>query len=94
MAVDRRLPAAVVAFALVVGGGAMVWHYLRVPRTPKELFERRCTQCHNLPNMGQFGRRNMEGIVRAMREKNGADKVITDEEAVVIVRYLEETARW
>lgn len=91
---DRRVLAGVLAVAVLSTGSWALWQWIRIPRTPKEMFERRCTQCHALPNMEQFGRRNMEGIVRTMREKNGADKVITEEEAAVIVRYLEEKARW
>ena len=88
------LLAVLLAAAIVMAGGWGAWVWLSIPRTPQEMSERRCTQCHRLPNMEQFGKRNMKGIVRAMREKNGADKVITEEEAAVIVKYLEEKARW
>ena len=89
-----RLPAALLGLVVLIAGGWLTWDWLRPPRTPEELYRRRCSQCHTLPNMSQFGKRNMKGIVRAMREKNGADKVISEVEADVIGAYLESKARW
>ncbi len=71
----------------------MIWQRVRPPRTPEELFRRRCTRCHGLPDLSRFARRQIEGIVRTMRERNGADEVITEEEAAVIVKYLEGKAK-
>ncbi len=91
---DWRLPAGILAIAALAGAGGAAWDRLRPPRTPRELFQRRCSHCHELPRMNQFGKRNMAGIVRTMRTHNGADKVITEQEAAVIVKYLEGVARW
>jgi len=75
------------ALAALLGGA--VWWWSR-PRTPQELYEARCASCHALPDLSHFGRDDMARIVATMRSRNGADAVIDEEEARIIVRYLEQ----
>lgn len=82
--------AGVVAAALLAGW--TVWDRARLLDDPRRLFLMRCSTCHKLPDLSQFRGEDMNGIVRTMRVKNGADKVISEAEAEVITRYLEETA--
>lgn len=78
-----------VVAALALAGFA--WWWITLPRTPEEFFKARCGNCHKLPDLTKYRKDDMEGIVRTMRTKNGADKVIDDEEAEIITRYLEGT---
>lgn len=61
-------------------------------RGAAQLFRERCSTCHDLPDMSRFDKGSMAGIVRTMRERNGADEVITEKEAHQITRYLEAMA--
>ncbi|MBW7850682.1 MAG: cytochrome c [Rhodospirillales bacterium] len=74
--------------AMLVAGGAWLW-WSSLPRTAEELFRDRCRRCHNLPDMSRYRSDEMAGIVRMMRERNGADGVIDETEAKNIVEYLE-----
>lgn len=67
-----------------------VWWWINLPRTPEEFFRVRCSTCHKLPDLSKYKRDDMAAIVRTMRLKHGASKVIDDEEANIITRYLEE----
>lgn len=78
-----------VAGGLVVAGS--LWWWITLPRTPEEFFKARCSACHKLPDLARYKKDDMAGIVRTMRTKNGADKVIDAEEAEIITRYLEGT---
>ncbi len=67
-----------------------VWWWINLPRTPEEFFKVRCSTCHKLPDLSKYKKDDMAGIVRTMRLKHGADKVIDENEAEIIARYLEE----
>jgi len=91
MADWKPLAAAGGAAALAVAGWA-VWDSARLAEDPSRLYRKRCSTCHELPDLSRFQSGEMSRIVRTMREKNGADKVITEAEARVIVGHLEEMA--
>lgn len=69
------------------------WWWINLPRTPREYFEVRCSTCHELPLKELCKRSAPERapIVKTMRSLHGADEVISDEEALIIVNYLEES---
>ncbi len=83
-----RISALGAAFLLM---GLAAWWWITLPRTPEKFFLVRCSSCHKLPDLTKYKKDDIEGIVRTMRTKNGADKVIDDEEAEIITRYLEGT---
>lgn len=56
------------------------------------LYRERCSTCHALPDLSRIRQNEIAGIVRTMRVKNGADKVISGDEADQITGYLEEKA--
>jgi mono/diheme cytochrome c family protein len=89
---DRnRLVVAALGVIAALAAAFAIW-IARDPIGPAELFRTRCSTCHGLPDLSRFHAADLAGIVRTMRDKNGADKVISDDEARAIVRYLEETA--
>jgi mono/diheme cytochrome c family protein len=67
----------------------VAWWWSR-PRTPEALYQARCAACHALPDLSRYRAADMAGIVATMRARNGADAVIDEEEARVIVRYLKQ----
>lgn len=79
----------VVGLAFVVSAGIAAWWWSR-PRTPEALYRARCAACHALPDLSRYAAADMVGIVATMRARNGADAVIDEEEARVIVRYMEQ----
>ena len=89
---DWKRPAAAGGAAFAMLAGWLAWTAARVPDEPDGLFRKRCSTCHELPDLSRFRSEDMSAIVRTMREKNGADKVISEAEAALITAYLEETA--
>ncbi|MBF0267730.1 MAG: cytochrome c [Alphaproteobacteria bacterium] len=81
-----KMITAVLATCVLIG---LVWWWITLPRTPEELYKARCAACHKLSDLSGYKKDEIEGIVRTMRTRNGADKVIDDEEAIIITRYLE-----
>jgi len=81
------------ATAALLVATALTWIWWQTPRTPDQLFARRCRTCHPLPNMAAYRKSEIRGIVTTMLTKNGADEVITPDEARTIIAYLEEVAR-
>ena len=82
--------------ALIAGFCALVWAgywWATLPRTPKQLFEVRCSTCHELRSarVCEFAPQLRAAIVDTMLRLHGADKVIGDAEAPMIKRYLEES---
>lgn len=90
---DWKPLAAVGGVLAMAATGWAFWDNARLANDPPRLYRKRCSTCHKLPDLSTFRSGDMTGIVRTMREKNGADKVISEAEAEAIVRYLEEMAR-
>jgi hypothetical protein len=85
-----RAVTVLVAVALLAAGG---WWWLSIPRTPKELFQARCTTCHALPNLCVYHPERRPMIVNTMRQERGATEVIDDAEAQMITTYLRSELR-
>lgn len=78
--------AAVVTGLLVVIAGA--WWWAGIPRTPKALYEARCSSCHALADLSRHRPEDMVAIIETMRHRNGAALVISETEAAEIIEYL------
>lgn len=76
----------VITALLVVIAGA--WWWVGVPRTPKELYEARCSACHALADLSRHRPEEMVAIIDTMRHRNGAASVIGEAEAQEIIGYL------
>jgi hypothetical protein len=83
--------AGIAGLAVVAVAGNAVWSWINRPQTPREFFEVRCSECHKLPDLSRYKMSDYRVIVTTMREQNGARRVITDEEAVIIIDYLERS---
>lgn len=79
----------IVGLALAASAGSAAWWWSQT-RTPEALYRIRCAACHALPDLSRYAANDMAEIVAAMRARNGADAVIDEEEAELIVRYLEQ----
>ena len=78
--------AAVITGLLVVIAGVGWW--ASIPRTPKELYEARCSSCHALADLSQHRSEDMVAIIETMRHRNGAASVISESDAAEIIEYL------
>lgn len=80
----------VVSLLGVLGAG---YHWTTRPRTPEALFKARCAACHELraERLCEFAPVQRPAIVDTMRRLHEADRVINEEEAVIIRHYLEES---
>ncbi len=78
----------VVTALLVVVAGA--WWWAGVPRTPKELYETRCSACHALADLSRHRSEDVIAIIETMRHRNGAASVISETEAKKIIEYLRD----
>ena len=78
--------AAVITGLLVVIAGVGWW--ASIPRTPKELYEARCSSCHALADLSQHRSEDLVAIIETMRHRNGAASVISESEAAEIIGYL------
>jgi hypothetical protein len=83
--------AGITGLAAAAVAGNAVWSYIDRPQTPREFFDVRCSECHKLPDLSRYKMSDYRVIVTTMREKNGARRVITDEEAEIIIEYLERS---
>lgn len=85
--------AAVIITVLLALTAWIVYWWLSQPRTPAELFRVRCSSCHELrtAKICVFDPQLRAAIVGTMRQLHGAGKVISDDEARLIRRYLEES---
>lgn len=72
-----------------VAGAALYW--MEYPSTPAELYRKRCSDCHTLPDLSSYQRDELAPLVNFMRTHNGADRVITKQEARIIIQYLEQS---
>ena len=68
----------------------VIIYWLKIPGTPRELFETRCSTCHDLPSLSGYQRHELAPLVNFMRSHNGASRVISEQEAQLIIRYLED----
>lgn len=93
--VERKLLAAAAAAGVLVAVLVvwLSWSWLGSPDSAAQLFRKRCTSCHELPDLSGYRRQDISGIVETMMSTNGADKVITPEEARRITTFLEQAAR-
>ncbi|MFQ5565402.1 MAG: hypothetical protein ACE5EU_03470 [Paracoccaceae bacterium] len=88
--IDRRRAARAALALLVASSSAVAIWGLRRTDGSAGLFRDRCGSCHDLPDISRYGRNEVAGIVRTMRQHLGADQVISEREAGAISRYLEE----
>lgn len=70
--------------------------WLHRPMDDKTLFETRCSSCHRLPSLDRSRDWPWASVVANMRYLNGADAVISEEEAMRITDYLtrQHELRW
>jgi len=68
----------------------LYWQFQQ-PRSPKEMFEVRCSSCHELQlkKLCSFAPQLRPEIVDVMRRFHGANAVINVKEAAMIRQYLE-----
>ena len=72
------------------GASAGLFYWSEMPGTPHELYEKRCTACHQLPDLSDYQCHELAPLVDFMRKHNGANRIITDREAQMIIGYLED----
>ncbi|UCH74285.1 MAG: cytochrome c [Rhodospirillales bacterium] len=77
--------------ALVLIAG--VWLWTDIPRTPRQLYESRCSACHALADLSRRPSDELVNIIETMRHRNGAASVISETEAEEIVAYLKSLKR-
>jgi hypothetical protein len=87
----KRMMAGISGLAAAAMASNAVWSWIDRPKTPREFFDVRCSECHTLPDLSRYKTSDYRVIVTTMREQNGARRVITDEEAVIIIEYLERS---
>ena len=80
-----RVAAIITGLLVVIAGG---WWWAGIPRTPKDLYEARCSSCHALADLSQHRSEDMVAIIETMRHRNGAASVISEPEAAEIIEYL------
>lgn len=83
----------ILSSAIALGVAAVAVHWFSTPRTPREFFEKRCSACHDLPDLSGYARHELAPLVQFMRTHNGASRVISDQEEELIIAYLEGTRR-
>jgi len=91
MSQKKRLMAGISGLAAAAMAGNAVWSWIDRPTTPREFFDVRCSECHKLPDLSRYKTSDYRVIVTTMREQNGARRVITDDEAEIIIEYLERS---
>jgi len=86
---DKRCVLVLILLPAILFG----WWWSNLPRTPKEYFQVRCANCHDLPSkdLCKRSREERAGIVHTMRTLHGAAEVIDDGEAMIITTYLKES---
>lgn len=75
-----------IVFVLVLGATAVWWW--DQPRTPEELFEDRCSDCHTVPSMPVLVSMDTGRLIAIMRDSHDAQRVITEAEARMIIEFL------
>ena len=77
-----------VTVALIVVAG--LWWWVNNSRTPKVLYEARCSACHALPDLSRHRPGEVVAIIETMRHRNGAASVISETEAEEIIEHLRD----
>lgn len=80
-----RVTAAIAGLLVVI---AALWWWADTPRTPKQLYETRCSSCHALADLSRLPAEDVVAIIETMRHRNGAAAVISEAEAEAITEYL------
>lgn len=80
-----RVAMALAAILVVIAGA---WWWARVPRTPRALYEARCSACHALADLSRYRSEELVAILDTMRHRNGAASVISERESQEIIEYL------
>jgi hypothetical protein len=83
--------ASALLFLAVFAVAAAALYWKEYPSTPAELYRKRCSDCHKLPDLSSYQRDELAPLVNFMRTHNGADRVITTQEARLIIQYLEQS---
>lgn len=80
----------VMVILLLLAASLLYWR-LQQPTTEKEMFEVRCSSCHELQlkTLCGFAPQLRPEIVDVMRRYHGADAVINESESMMIRHYLE-----
>ena len=81
----------IVTGLLIVIMGA--WWWANTPRTPKGLYEARCSACHALADLSRRQPEELVAIIETMRHRNGAASVISETEAEEIIEYLKSVKK-
>ena len=82
-----RVVASVTVLLSVVAG---LWWWANNTRSPRALYESRCSACHALPDLSRHRPGEVVAIIEAMRHRNGAASVISENEAEEITEYLRD----
>lgn len=82
-----RVVASVTVLLIAVAG---LWWWANNARTPKALYEARCSACHALPDLSRHRPGEVVAIIETMRHRNGAASVISETEAKKIIEYLQD----
>ncbi len=84
--------AAAACLIMMIAAGVWWWQQ---PKTDEELFQVRCSGCHELraQRLCEFDEELRPHIVHVMRQQHGAEQAIDGDEAVRIERYLREEFR-
>jgi mono/diheme cytochrome c family protein len=75
--------------AAVAVGATVYW--TSYPSTPAELYQKRCSSCHQLQDLSGYAQEELAPLVSFMRTHNGANRVISEREALIIIQFLEQT---
>lgn len=86
----------VLLFVLSIAWPLLRYAWEHRPMNDEALFEMRCSVCHTLPKLERSRDWDWGSVVATMRYFNGADRVISDEEAERITDYLvtQHERRW
>ncbi len=81
----------VLPFLVITILALLVTKWINMPRTPKEFFEKRCTNCHDLPDLTEYTAEEIPKLVDFMRNSKNAKRYISEDEAIVIIDYIVST---
>ena len=84
----QRKRSFILVVVLVIGLISVMMYTMSGEKTGEALFKNRCSKCHKLPDIKTHLNLNWEMVIKTMRNSQGADAYINDEEAKKIVEYL------